>query len=141
LTLGVAGTLPVANGGTGVTTSTGTVNAVLSDSPTLTGTPAAPTASAGTNTTQIATTAFVTTAVTAATIRDVNDEFTATVSQTSFTLTQTKSINSKVKMFINGIRISNTAYSVSGTTLTYVPANNGTYTLTAADRIQFDYFY
>lgn len=32
-------------------------------SPTLTGTPAAPTASAGTNTTQIATTAFVTTAV------------------------------------------------------------------------------
>lgn len=33
------------------------------DSPTLTGTPAAPTASAGTNSTQIATTAFVTTAV------------------------------------------------------------------------------
>jgi len=32
-------------------------------SPTLTGTPLAPTASAGTNTTQIATTAFVTTAV------------------------------------------------------------------------------
>jgi hypothetical protein len=35
-------------------------------SPTFTGTPAAPTASAGTNTTQIATTAFVTTAVQAA---------------------------------------------------------------------------
>ena len=34
-----------------------------SSSPTLTGTPLAPTASAGTNTTQIATTAFVTTAV------------------------------------------------------------------------------
>ena len=33
------------------------------ESPTLTGTPLAPTASAGTNTTQIATTAFVTTAV------------------------------------------------------------------------------
>ena len=33
------------------------------DSPTFTGTPAAPTASAGTNTTQLATTAFVTTAV------------------------------------------------------------------------------
>lgn len=36
-----------------------------SNSPTLTGTPLAPTASSGTNTTQIATTAFVTTAVTA----------------------------------------------------------------------------
>jgi hypothetical protein len=37
-----------------------------SNSPTLTGTPLAPTASSGTNTTQIATTAFVATAVTAA---------------------------------------------------------------------------
>jgi hypothetical protein len=55
----VAGTLAVANGGTGVTTSTGTGNTVLSASPTLTGTPLAPTASNGTNTTQIATTAFV----------------------------------------------------------------------------------
>jgi hypothetical protein len=51
--------IPVANGGTGVTTSTGTTNVVLSASPTLTGTPLAPTASPGTNTTQIATTAFV----------------------------------------------------------------------------------
>ena len=36
LTTGVTGTLPVANGGTGVTTSTGSVNNVLSTSPTLT---------------------------------------------------------------------------------------------------------
>lgn len=35
LTTGVTGTLPVANGGTGVTTSTGTVAVVLSTSPTL----------------------------------------------------------------------------------------------------------
>ncbi len=60
LTTHVSGTLPVANGGTGVTSSTGTGNVVLSASPTLTGTPIAPTASPGTNTTQIATTAFVT---------------------------------------------------------------------------------
>jgi len=59
LTSQVTGTLPVANGGTGVTASTGTGNTVLSASPTFTGTPAAPTASTGTNTTQIATTAFV----------------------------------------------------------------------------------
>jgi hypothetical protein len=57
--LGTGTALPVANGGTGVTTSTGTGNTVLSASPTLTGTPLAPTAAPGTSTTQIATTAFV----------------------------------------------------------------------------------
>ncbi len=65
LTTGVTGTLPVANGGTGVTTSTGTGNNVLSASPTFTGAPLAPTASAGTNTTQLATTAFVQSALSA----------------------------------------------------------------------------
>lgn len=39
LTTGVTGTLPVANGGTGVTTSTGTGSVVLSASPTLTSAP------------------------------------------------------------------------------------------------------
>jgi hypothetical protein len=77
----------------------------------------------------------------ARTMNDATDEFTATVSQTSFTLTQTPSTHSKVKMYINGIRISNTAYSLSSTTLTYVPTNNGAYALTAGDRIQFDYYY
>lgn len=48
-------------------------------SPTFTGTPVAPTASAGTNTTQIATTAFVTTAV--------SDERTASATLTNKTLT------------------------------------------------------
>jgi hypothetical protein len=57
---GLSATLAVASGGTGVTTSTGTGSTVLSASPTFTGTPLAPTASVGTNTTQIATTAFVT---------------------------------------------------------------------------------
>ncbi len=59
LTSGVTGTLPVANGGTGSTSSTGSGSTVLSASPTFTGTPAAPTAASGTNTTQLATTAFV----------------------------------------------------------------------------------
>jgi hypothetical protein len=59
LTLGTP--LAVAQGGTGTTTaSTGTGGIVLAVSPTLTGTPLAPTAAPGTNTTQIATTAFVT---------------------------------------------------------------------------------
>jgi len=65
LTLGAA--LPVASGGTGVTTSTGTGSTVLSASPTFTGTPLAPTAAGGTNTTQLATTQFVTSAVSTAT--------------------------------------------------------------------------
>ena len=55
----VTGIVPVLNGGTGVTTSTGTGSTVLSASPTFTGTPLAPTAAVGTDTTQIATTAFV----------------------------------------------------------------------------------
>ena len=74
-------------------------------------------------------------------IIDVTDEFTASASQTSFTLTQTPTSNSKVKMFVNGVRISNTAYSWSGTTLTYIPANNGSYALSSNDRVQLDYFY
>jgi hypothetical protein len=63
----VTGTLPVANGGTGVTSSTGTGSVVLSASPTFSGTPLTPNAAAGTNNTQIANTAFVTTAVSNAT--------------------------------------------------------------------------
>jgi len=77
LTTHVSGTLPVANGGTnassaGITafnnitgytasgaTGTTSTNLVFSASPTFTGTPAAPTASAKTATTQLATTAFV----------------------------------------------------------------------------------
>lgn len=43
---GITGTLPVSHGGTGVTTSTGTGNAVLSASPTLTGTVTAATIAA-----------------------------------------------------------------------------------------------
>ena len=54
----LAGTLAVANGGTGVSTSTGTGAGVHADSPTFTGTPLSTTAANGTNTTQIATTAF-----------------------------------------------------------------------------------
>jgi len=77
----------------------------------------------------------------AVTITEVADEFSATVSQTAFTLAQIPSVNSKVKMYVNGIRISNTAYTISGATLTYNPANNGTYALSSTDRIQFDYFY
>ena len=49
----------VVSGGTGTTTSTGTGSVVLSDSPTFTSVPISTTAAADTNTTQVATTAYV----------------------------------------------------------------------------------
>lgn len=61
-----------------LTDETGTGSVVFSASPALTGTPTAPTAAAGTNTTQVATTAFVSTAVT--------NERTATATVTNKTI-------------------------------------------------------
>jgi hypothetical protein len=75
------------------------------------------------------------------TIREINNEFTATEGQSRFTLTQRPSANSNIKMFINGVRISNSAYTISGNSVTYLPANNGSNVLRAGDRIQFDYYY
>jgi hypothetical protein len=114
----LTGLLAVANGGTGVGTMTGIVKG--------NGTSAVTAAVNGTD---------------FSLVREIADEFPATAGQTVFTLTQTKSANSKVKMFINGVRISNAAYNLVGTTLTYTPANNASYSLTLADRIQFDYYY
>lgn len=76
----------------------------------------------------------------AAVVMEIADEFTLIESVVVFSLSQTPSPNSKVKMYVNGIRISNSAYSWTETTLTYIPANNGSYSLSANDRIQFDYF-
>ena len=84
MTTGVTGTLPVANGGTGVTASTGTTSVVLSASPTLTGTPLAPTASTSTNTTQLATTAFVQAVM--QTLHPVGSIYTATIATNPGTL-------------------------------------------------------
>jgi hypothetical protein len=67
------------------------------------------------------------------------DEITsASAGQTVFTLTNTPAILSKLKMFVNGIRISNSAYSISANVLTYDPSANGNYTLVAGARVQFD---
>jgi len=74
-------------------------------------------------------------------VREVDDEFTATAAQITFPLTQVPSVNSKVKMYINGIRISKNAHTMSGNTLTYIPTYNGNYALAVGDRVQFDYYY
>ena len=118
LSSGVTGTLAVANGGTGVSTLTGILkgNGSLAMTAALIGTDYS-------------------------LVRDVSDEYAATVGQTVFNLTQTKSNTSLLKLYINGVRIPKTAFSLSGTTFTYVPANNEAYALIAGDRVQIDYFY
>ena len=74
-------------------------------------------------------------------IQEVNVEVTATASQTSFTLSQAPSDRSIIKMYINGVRVSNSAYSLNSLTVTYNPTNNGSYSIMSGDRIQFDYYY
>ena len=75
-------------------------------------------------------------------VREVEDQIIATtLNESIFTLSSTPNVNSVVKMYINGIRVSNTAYSVVGTTLTYDSAFNGSYVLSVGDRVQFDYYY
>lgn len=118
LSTGVIGTLAVANGGTGAVTIGGIVKG--------NGTSAMSTAIIGTD---------------YSLVREISDEYTATIGQTTFNLTQTKSSNALLKLYINGVRISKTAFSLSGTAFTYIPSNNDTYTLIAGDRIQIDYFY
>ncbi len=96
-------------------------------------------------------------------LRDGFDETTATGSsgnlaavtagQTNFTLTQTPHTTTKLKMYVNGILISQNAYVYKTTSaftttatsptpfLAYVTANNGSYTIALGDRIQFVYSY
>ena len=72
-------------------------------------------------------------------IRDRNVT-TQTGATATFTLSQTP-LGAKVFMYVNGTRIKNGAYSVSGVTVTYTAANNNSYALVAGDRVQFDYAY
>ena len=88
---------------------TGTGSMVLSASPTLTGAPLAPTATAGTNTTQVATTAFVQAATTALGLGTMSTQNANNVAITGGT--------------INGTTLgATTAASVRGTTGTFTGA-------------------
>jgi hypothetical protein len=132
------GTVPVANGGTGVT-------AAPTNGQILIGNGTGFTLANITQGTGITITNNSGSISIAAAVRPTTDQFSATANQTTFTLTQTPLTNANSKdnvwMFINGVRTNNDAYSVSGTTLTYVPGSNGSYALLAGDRIQFDYAY
>ena len=108
LTLGSA--LPATSGGTGSTSAaTGTGGVVLAASPTLTGVPLAPTASPGTNTTQIATTAFVTAAT--GTLGTMSTQNANAVAITGGTITGLSSLG------VSGTATA-TTFSGAGTSLT-----------------------
>jgi hypothetical protein len=124
ITPGVTGTLPVLNGGTGVTTSTGTGSNVLSVSPALTGSPTTPTQTANDNSTKIASTAYVD--AKAGTQSLVSNEVPAGTingSNVTFTLASTPATNS-LALHKNGIRLKpgGADYTLSGNTVTFVTA-------------------
>jgi hypothetical protein len=92
LSTGVTGTLPVANGGTGVTTSTGTGSVVLSDSPTLVS-PALGTPSALVGTNITGTAAGLSIGGNAATATDATNATNATNASTVTTITTAQVLN------------------------------------------------
>ena len=70
-------------------------------------------------------------------------KFSATAGQTAFTIASAPHANYLVKIYINGILIgdNNTGVvTVSGTTVTYVPAENENYALEAGDKILIYWF-
>ena len=106
-------------------------------------------------------------------MREVNDETTVTSAQYNtsvgisslttsvvsavFTLTRTPNAQSKIKVYINGVRISKDAFryntnGVAGTGVEaasatptiyigYIAVNNGSYKLSTGDRVQIDYYW
>jgi hypothetical protein len=135
ITIPTSGTVPVANGGTGITTAPANGQILIGNGSVFT----LATLSPGTG-------VSITNGAGAITInasaRSWTDQpVSVSANQTTFTLTYAPTASSKIWMFINGVRTDNNAYSFSGTTVTYVPANNGGYAITVSDRVQFDYTY
>jgi trimeric autotransporter adhesin len=129
------GTVPVANGGTGITTTPTNGQILIGNG---TGGFALATLSQGTGVSITNGSGSITINASA---RSWTDQPAVIGGQTTFTLTYAPTANSKIWMFINGVRTNNNAYSFNGTTVTYVPASNGAYAITASDRVQFDYTY
>lgn len=107
-------------------------------SPTFTGIPAAPTAAPGTNTTQIATTAFVTAALAGASSLVTRETPSGTIngSNTTFVLAFTP-ISGTEHVYLNGILQesgSGNDYTISGPTITYLTAP------VSGDKIRVTYY-
>ena len=71
-------------------------------------------------------------------------KFSAAAGQTTFTLNHTPKANYVVRLFINGIMVGDSAtgvVTVSGNTVTYVPAQNDNKNLKAGDTVIISFFY
>jgi hypothetical protein len=133
-----SGTLPLTHGGTGATTAGAALTSLGAQSTANLSTDITTDA---TSTTKYPSVNSIKTYVDDK-FRYKTDEFNVTVgSTTSFMLTQTPLSTSVVHMVRNGVRLSNTAFSIVGKAITYIPANNGGSNLVVNDRIQFDYIY
>lgn len=104
ITPGVTGILPVLNGGTGVTTSTGSGNTVLSVSPALTGSPTAPTQTALDNSTKLATTAYVDAYGSTTLVQNETPGGLINSSNTAYTTASTFTTGS-LRVYLNGQRL------------------------------------
>jgi hypothetical protein len=80
-------------------------------------------------------------AIATADFTETYNEFSATAAQTSFTISHAKGNKRTIKMYINGIHISPTAFNDNNLIITYSSSNNGGYILVVGDRIHFDYSY
>jgi hypothetical protein len=105
-------------------------------SPTLTGTPAAPTAAGGTNTTQIATTAFVTSAISAATQIPSGSTmlFRQTAAPTGWTKLTDSSWNDKMLRIVTGtVGVGGSTAMSTAWSSVALTGSVGSHTLTAAE--------
>jgi len=128
-------TISVANGGTGSTSLTSN-NVLLGN-----GIGALQSVAPGTSGNVLTSNGTTWVSSAAPILRETLNTYLATASQISFTLTQTPSANGKIKMFRNGVKIRSSAYTLSGTTLSYIPSNNGNTSLDVNDLIELYYFY
>lgn len=118
--------LPVLQGGTGTTTSTGSGSVVLSAGPALTGNPTAPTQSQGDNSTKIATTAYVDALGSTTLVRNETPGGSVNGSNVNFTTAATFGTGS-LKVYLNGQRLApgsgiDYVEVTQGFTMQYAPA-------------------
>ena len=74
---------------------------------------------------------------------ETSQMYTATEGQTTFTLNNTPNSNYLVRLYINGVMVGDSAtgvVTVDGTTVTYVPAQNGGEPMEVGDKIIISYF-
>ena len=84
----------------------------------------------------------LTTNTISATLHEESVEYTVQVDgETSFELSHVPAQTTLVRMYINGVLISQSASSLNNTTVTYFSIFNGDYNLTVGDRIQFYYYF